>query len=129
MSIKYKIGKDVPSEVLTSRLDELSSAITKGKVGIEREFYMRVPAEVDHDADLVIAEASRRIAELENELSKYRKKIKYNLKGFELTEPYNTDCFYWQLAKGIGYFCNNKLTKGTDCSKVNCAFEIEKLKE
>lgn len=61
MSKKYTTGKDVPLDVLCKRLDELSDAVTRGKASIDREFYMRIPAEVDNDADLVIAEASRRL--------------------------------------------------------------------
>lgn len=68
MSNKYMIGSEVPSEILCKRLNELSKAVTKGKVSINREFYMRIPAEVDNDADLVLSEASRRITELELKL-------------------------------------------------------------
>lgn len=62
MSNKYKSSWDVPTEVLCKRLDQLSQAVTKGEKG-QSEFYMRIPAEVDHDADIVIAEASRRLKE------------------------------------------------------------------
>jgi len=65
MSRQYKRSKDVPSHVLCKRLDELAQAVTIGKEGVDREFYMRVPAEVDNDADLVLSEASRRIMQLE----------------------------------------------------------------
>ena len=64
MSTKYKTGKEVPNEVLIRRLKELSDAVTKGPKAVNREFYMRVPAEVDFDADLVLAEAARRLQEL-----------------------------------------------------------------
>lgn len=40
---------------------ELSEAITKGKWGFECAFTMRIPAEVDRDADLVLMEAARRL--------------------------------------------------------------------
>jgi len=59
MSTKYKIGKEVPIEVLCARLEEISDVVTRGKTG----FSMSVPAQVDVDADLVIAEASRRLKE------------------------------------------------------------------
>ena len=68
MSAKYKIGDEVPSAILCARLRELSSAVTKGEKGIKREFYMSVPAQVDHDADLVIGYAARRIEQLEEKL-------------------------------------------------------------
>lgn len=59
MSIKYKAGNQVPDEALCVRLEELTDAVTKGRTN--QEFTMRVPAEVDRDADLVLAEAARRI--------------------------------------------------------------------
>jgi hypothetical protein len=65
MSAKYKHGERVPSEELCKRLDELAHAVTQGRDAILSEFTMRVPAEVDRDADLVISEAARRIRELE----------------------------------------------------------------
>jgi len=72
MSNKYKFGDKVPSDVLCNRLDELANAVTKGRDGINREFYMSVPAELDHDADLVISEASRRIDDLSKQVEKWK---------------------------------------------------------
>ena len=65
MSNKYKHTKDIPTQVLCNRLDVLSDAVTKGRDGLNREFYMNIPAQVDNDADLVISEASQRIKRLE----------------------------------------------------------------
>lgn len=64
MSTKYKESYKIPNNVLCKRLNELSTAVTKDKDEINREFGMRVPAELDFDADLVISEASRRINEM-----------------------------------------------------------------
>ncbi len=63
MSRKYKKGKYVPVEILCDRVDEIVKAITSGNYGKEllRECTMRIPAEVDHDADLVLAEVARRL--------------------------------------------------------------------
>lgn len=61
MSLDYNKSEAVPIEILCDRLDELSDAITKGRDSTEREFCMRIPAEVDRDADLVLAEAARRL--------------------------------------------------------------------
>lgn len=68
MSREYKKGSDVPSEVISSRLRELSDVITKPAMSRTpdwSEFYMRIPAQVDRDADLVLCEAARRIESLE----------------------------------------------------------------
>ena len=61
MSTKYKRTKEVPTEILVARLKELADAITKGREAVDREFTMRVPAECDRDADLVLVEAARRL--------------------------------------------------------------------
>jgi len=68
MSNQYKFGDRVPSDVLCKRLLELSAAATKGprSMEMEREFTMRIPAELDRDADLVLSAAARRIEELES---------------------------------------------------------------
>lgn len=67
MSTKYIHTKDIPSVILIKRLEELATAVTKGEKG-EHEFYMRIPAECDNDADLVLSEAAQRIKRLEKEL-------------------------------------------------------------
>lgn len=61
MSKKYKDGSDVPNVVLADRLKELSSVVSNNRDRMESEFTMRIPAEVDRDADLVLMEASRRL--------------------------------------------------------------------
>lgn len=63
MSQQYQDGDYIPTQVLAKRLDELSDAVTKGAAGMN-EFYMRIPAERDRDADLVLAEAAKRLREL-----------------------------------------------------------------
>jgi len=68
MSHKYKHGDKVPSDVLCKRLLELSQAVTKGRDSINKEFDMRIPAELDRDADLVLSASARRICELEEKL-------------------------------------------------------------
>ena len=64
MSSKYKESSEVPTETICGRLLELSEAVTKGRESINREFTMRVPAELDRDADLVLSEAAKRLKEL-----------------------------------------------------------------
>ena len=64
MSTTYKSSKDVPSYVLADRLDELARVVTNrncAEVRLPSEFSMSVPAEPDRDADLVMAEAARRL--------------------------------------------------------------------
>lgn len=68
MSTNYKHNDRVPSETLCTRLDELAHAVTLGHDAVTREFSMRIPAELDHDADIVLSEAARRIRELEARL-------------------------------------------------------------
>ena len=90
MTQKYKHGEKIPSKVLVKRLEELSSAVAKGKDSILREFTMRVPAEMDRDADIVLSLSAKRIEELEGELSvlkEFSKWIKVSDKPPEKTEP------------------------------------------
>lgn len=63
MSNKYRHGDRVPTDVLIARLHELAEAVTKGKAAIDREFVMRIPAELDHCPDLVISQAAERLRE------------------------------------------------------------------
>ena len=63
MSNKYKHGDRVPTEVLAARLDELDDTVTKGRAAIDREFVMRIPAELDHCPDLVMSQAADRLRE------------------------------------------------------------------
>ena len=65
MSRNYKKSEDVPNHVLAERLAELAGVITRPGPLDVHEFKMRIPAEVDHDADLVMAEAARRLKKLE----------------------------------------------------------------
>lgn len=73
MSNKYKHGDIVPLDIICSRLDELWRAVTKGQKGILREFDMRIPAELDRDADVIICEASTRLKSQAAEIAKYKK--------------------------------------------------------
>lgn len=72
MSTKYNDFSDVPNEAIINRLNELSDAVTNGKASVDREFTMRVPAECDRDADIVLSIAAKRIAELKAERDELR---------------------------------------------------------
>ena len=74
MSTTYIKAEEVPSNILCKRLEELSSAVTKGSRGTN-EFTMHIPIEVDRDADFVIGEAARRIMRLEKQLELKTKEI------------------------------------------------------
>lgn len=65
MSIRYRIGREVPMTVIIARLRELAHAVARGDRG---ELTMRVPAEVDRDADLVMSEAADRLEALSRAL-------------------------------------------------------------
>lgn len=76
---------------ISKRLDELSNAVTKGKKGIDREFYMSIPARPLLDADLVLSTASNIVLEkdqlcgdLENHIKQLEGIIRSNLKLFDL---------------------------------------------
>lgn len=75
MSAKYKDGDTIPTKVLVGRLKELVEVITKRPEDMKFEFSMRIPAERDRDADLVISEAARRLKSLEARLAEMKKAI------------------------------------------------------
>lgn len=84
MSNDYKISKDVPDNVLIKRLDTLSDAITRGETGLG-EFTMRIPAEVDRDADLILSEAAQRLKRFSRENKIMRKALEKISKSTILT--------------------------------------------
>lgn len=80
MSSQYKSTEAVPDHVLLARVAELVDAVTKGSAG-SNEFTMRVPAECDRDADLVLTELAIRYRQARNRASKAEAKLK-ELYGF-----------------------------------------------
>ena len=64
MSNYYKNIKEVPTSVLITRLKELSMAVSKHDIN---EFTMRIPAELDRDADIVLLEAADRLEYLSHD--------------------------------------------------------------
>lgn len=58
MSNFYKHAKDVPTTAIIARLKELAIAVSDRKLD---EFTMRIPAELDRDADLVLSIAADRL--------------------------------------------------------------------
>tara|TARA_R110002049_G_scaffold73666_16_gene190279 strand:- start:334 stop:777 length:444 start_codon:yes stop_codon:yes gene_type:complete len=65
MSRTYGINDYIPNEVMAARLDELSHAVTEGPEAVRRECTMRIPAELDRDADVVLHECAKRLRELD----------------------------------------------------------------
>lgn len=63
MSTKYDHPSKVPTNILCERLRELSNLVARGEIS-QGGFTMRIPAEVDRDADIVLMEAARRLREL-----------------------------------------------------------------
>lgn len=80
MSTEYKDAADVPTMILVERLGVLSDAVAKNSLG---EFDMRVPVEVDRDADVVLLEAAKRLATLTAE----RKQVRELVKAVEAINP------------------------------------------
>lgn len=60
------------SKLRVKRLRELVKVITGHRERWYTEFYMRVPAEPDHDADLVISWAASEIESLQRDADRYR---------------------------------------------------------
>jgi len=116
MSNQYKHGERVPSYVLCARLDELADCVTKGPDAVRREFTMRVPAELDRDADLVISEAAIRIRALEAALA--------SIEGESVGETHNKEVVICNHGKVFGNYdwytfncpaCNAQVSNREDC--------------
>lgn len=78
MSTHYSSSKRVPTEVLATRLDQLSRAVADGPEVVRREFTMRVPVEIDRDADVVLPECARRLREFERRRFRHVRRIRVN---------------------------------------------------
>lgn len=71
MSRYYKKSSDIPNDVLADRLKELSDAVVarmhRDESKFLNEFTFRIPCELDRDADVVLAEAAKRMRGLNDE--------------------------------------------------------------
>ena len=75
MSNTYRHGDRVPTEALSARLAFLAHVVTLGKEAVSREFVMRIPAELDFDADLVLSAAGIRLKEYKTKIESLEKEI------------------------------------------------------
>lgn len=91
MSRAYRNSSDVPLDAIIKRLHELSDAVVGGRKTQAQEFVMRVPAECDHDADLVLAEAAVRL----DALRKYNAELQAENDNLRKA---NQDCVAWEKA-------------------------------
>lgn len=64
MSNIYRRAEDVPTHILVNRLHELAKAAPKNCPDHSQEFTLRVPVELDRDADVVLHECAKRLGEL-----------------------------------------------------------------
>ena len=64
MTTKYQCSTEVPNEVIINRLKELCTAFAGVRELINREFNMRIKAELDRDADCVLFIAATRLEKL-----------------------------------------------------------------
>jgi len=91
MSTKYKSPLEVPTSTLAKRLKELVEIIIKRDNRLEYEFIMRIPAEYDYDADLVLHQASNRLEALEEDLLFQRSTMVMEYKGYKGNIEYDSD--------------------------------------
>lgn len=85
MSTQYKKPSEVPTDTLIIRVENLADAVTKGESGKD-EFTMRIPAECDRDADIVLTEFARRFKELEKQLAKANESALFYKEQYEKTD-------------------------------------------
>ena len=73
MSTKYQSSSEVPLKDLITRLNQLSDAVVNDRDRVE--FTMRIPAECDRDADLVISEAAVRLQRQDEQIKDCKAKL------------------------------------------------------
>ena len=83
MSDKYNFADEVPTKVLSERLEDLANQITKGNLN---QFVMRVPAEVDYCPDLVLSASGIRMESLEKQLEAKDKEIEESIPVSKIQE-------------------------------------------
>jgi hypothetical protein len=66
---------DLASSVAAAGVKDLAEVCTRG--GLPSEFSMRVPAELDRDADLVISEAARRLTAVDVDNERLRNSLRW----------------------------------------------------
>lgn len=100
MSNEYQTTKDVPLDKICERLKQLSDAVTKGW-SCTSEFSMRVPAECDRDADLVLSEAANRLEQLQSELTAARGQLAAKDREIEWLRDLLKECYphVWSSAE------------------------------
>jgi hypothetical protein len=72
-----------PHERLVGRLRQLADSVTQGRDAVAREFTMRVPAEPERDADLVLSTAADELDRLRDEIEALESKLRMIANAFE----------------------------------------------
>ena len=108
MSTKYKKPEDVPTEILCKRLEELVQAVTEGTIKTNREFTMRVPAELDRDADLVLLEVSKRLKQFDKIKDRFdiiRQDAESEVSKMQRSGDTRGENFYQGIVSGVNKAC------------------------
>lgn len=90
-------ARTVGLDALVGRLRELADAVTKGCVAVSREFTMRVPAEPERDADLVLSTAASEIERLHSQKERLLVALR-NLHDEQNDAPLETRREQWTAA-------------------------------
>ena len=126
MSQKYKEFNEVPTDVLASRLAELSDVVSHKRESLDRETTMRVPAELDRDADLVLSNAALRLTELEQDNAALRSKF---VEVEKARDGFHEECgrlsakvqeLEEAFGLAISIMKNDLVSVATDCIELGC---------
>lgn len=108
MTTQYKTANEVPTATIAARLEELSDCLLKrDKDAMDREFTIRIPAELDRDPDLVLSIAATRLLEYEAMLEALMKECWAVLGAFNHDQPYRVKQWLKPTAERIQYALNN----------------------
>ena len=122
MSTKYEHPKEVPLQVIAARLNELATAITKGRDSQEREFTMRIPAECDRDADIVINEAANRIGALQARVAELESSLTAMFYAMPPCDTTKTLAILTEAGRVIETACPETFIKRKQAEAVDNAF-------
>jgi predicted SnoaL-like aldol condensation-catalyzing enzyme len=87
-----------PHERLVGRLRQLADAVTQGRDAVAREFTMRVPAEPERDADLVLSTAADELDRLRDEIEALRAALRWHIRVYRVSDEHpNPEAFADEL--------------------------------
>ncbi len=108
MTTQYKTANEVPTATIAARLEELSDCLLKrDKAAMDREFTIRIPAELDRDPDLVLSIAASRLLNMEAMLNVLIQECGAICGAYNHGQPYRVQEWFEPTVQRIKYAFQN----------------------